>query len=63
MPFGLTTAAFIGGFVFLSLITTAGLGLALHKGKPVFKWHRFFAFLTIALAIIHAISVLILYYG
>lgn len=65
MVFGMSLAAWFGVLTFLSLFTTAGLGIAYHRfHKPVFRFHRFFAFLTVILAMIHAVLVfLMLFYG
>jgi len=65
MVSGISLAAWLGVLTFLSLFTTVSLGIAYHRfHKPVFRFHRFFAFLTITLAIIHAVLVfLMLVYG
>jgi len=52
----------LGILTITSLFTTATLGYLSTKGKPVFKYHRFFAFLTIILAITHASLVIQKYY-
>ncbi|MBS3077371.1 hypothetical protein J4233_03800 [Candidatus Pacearchaeota archaeon] len=48
----------LGILAFVSLVTTFILGILMRKGKPVFKYHRFFAFLTLVLALIYAYLVL-----
>jgi hypothetical protein len=57
--------AIIFGFLtILSLFITAGLGIAVHKyHKPVFRFHKFFAFLTITLAIIHLVLAYLLWFS
>jgi hypothetical protein len=58
-------AVWIGILTFISLFTTASLGLAVHKfNKNVFKYHKFFAFTTVTLAIMHVVlDILWLYFG
>jgi hypothetical protein len=55
--FGIATIA--------SLFTTFSLGIALYVyKKPVFNYHRFFAFLTIILAGVHVtLSILLWFFG
>lgn len=50
---GLPLAVWFGILTIISLFVTTFLGMAVHRGKRVFKHHRFFAFLTLTLAIIH----------
>jgi len=61
MIFKIPLAFWFGILTIISLFITASLGLAVHRyHKPVFKYHKIFAFLTISLAIIHAVLVLLL---
>ena len=56
MILNIPLAIWFGILTFISLITTGSLGIAMYRfHKPVFKYHRFFAFLTIILAVIHVI--------
>ena len=56
MILNIPLAIWFGILTFISLITTGSLVIAMHRfHKPVFKYHRFFAFLTIILAVIHVI--------
>ena len=48
-----------GIITIISLFITAIFGIAFRRfGKPVFKLHRFFAYLTLLLAITHATLVI-----
>ena len=50
----------LGILTIISLLTTAGFGIAFHRfKKPVFRFHRFFAFLAIILAIAHATLIIL----
>lgn len=63
MILGLPLAIWLGFLTFGSLVTTVSLGVAMHNfQKPVFKYHRFFAFLTITLATIHLILGFLLWF-
>lgn len=56
-------AIWFGGLTFISLFTTASLGVAFHVyRKNVFKYHRMFAFLTMILAVIHVILAVLLWF-
>ena len=56
MILGLPLAIWLGFFTFGSLVITASLGVAFHVfHKNVFKYHMFFAFLTIGLATTHLV--------
>ena len=58
MVSGIIVAITLGITTFVSLFITVSLGIAYHNFKKnVFKYHRFFAFTTASLAILHAISV------
>ena len=65
MIFGLPLAVIFGILTIISLFTTASLGIATHVYKKnVFKFHMFFAFTTLTLALIHLILVFMwLYLG
>lgn len=53
----------LGFLTFASLVTTASLGIAVHfYHKPVFRYHKFFAFLTITLATIHMVLGMLFYF-
>jgi len=52
----------LGISTIISLFFAAGFGLIFHRLKrPVFRFHKFFAYLTLALATTHAIFVLVTY--
>ena len=60
MVFGFPIAIWFGIFTFLSLVTTVILGIVFHwYHKPVFRYHKFFAFLTLLLALIHITYVIL----
>ena len=56
------TTILLGILTLISLITTVTLGILMRRGKQVFKYHRFFAYLTLILAINHAFLVTYRYY-
>lgn len=63
MIFGLPLAIWLGFLTFACLVITVSLGIAMfYFQKPVFKYHRFFAFSTIILAIIHFILAFLLWF-
>jgi len=63
MIFNIPLAIWLGGLTFASLVTTVSLGIAMfYFQKPVFKFHRIFAFLTITLAVAHAIIAFLLWF-
>jgi len=63
MIFEVPLAIISGIGTITSLLITAILGLAVHIfKKPVFKYHKFFAFLTVTLAIIHLILAYLLWF-
>lgn len=63
MILGIPLAVWLGILTITSVFTTAGLGIAMHVyNKNVFRYHKFFAFLTITLALIHAIFALLLWF-
>ena len=63
MIFGIPLAILLGIATILSVFTTFSFGIAMHVyHKPVFKYHRFFAFITITLAVIHAILAILLWF-
>ena len=59
----LPLTVWLGIFTFISLFTTATFGRLTRMGKPVFKYHRFFAYLTLILAVIHVVSVIVKFWG
>ncbi|MEK6906659.1 MAG: hypothetical protein AABW81_03490 [Nanoarchaeota archaeon] len=65
MVFIFPLAVWFGILTILSLFTTACFGILTYKyKKPFFKKHMSFAFLTLVLAIIHAILVILwIYFG
>jgi len=63
MIFGIPLAIILGILTFTSLLITASLGVAMYKfKKKVFKYHRFFAALTVTLAITHFILAFLLWF-
>lgn len=63
MIFGIPLAVYLGIATYLSLVTTASLGIAMHKfHKQVFAYHRFFAILTLTLATIHFVLGFLLWF-
>jgi hypothetical protein len=65
MILGLPLAIWLGFVTFGCLVTTLSLGIAMfYFQKPVFKYHRFFAFTTITIAIIHVtLAILLWFFG
>jgi hypothetical protein len=65
MILGIPLAIWFGILTIISLVITGILGLAVYKFKKnVFKYHMFFAFLTISLAIVHLIfGVMLWFFG
>ena len=62
MILGIPLAIWLGILTITSLFTTLLLGIAMHVfHKPVFKYHKFFAYLTGILAIIHLIFAYLLW--
>ena len=58
MALGMQIAIGLGVSTIISLFITLSLGIAYHNFKKnVFKYHRFFAFTTASLAVLHAIFV------
>ena len=56
---GLRDTIFLGILTITSLIITIIMGVMFHYfHRPVFKFHRFFGFLTLAIALIHALLVI-----
>lgn len=54
---------FMGIFLLIGLLTTAGLGIAMGVyGKPVFVAHMLFAGLSVTLAVIHAIVAMVWFF-
>ena len=65
MILGLPLAIWFGMLTFVSLFITAGFGVAVYRyHKPYFKHHMRFAMLTVALAIVHLVlGVLLWFFG
>jgi hypothetical protein len=62
MIFGVPLAIWFWILTISSVFTTASLGIAMHMfRKNVFKYHRFFAFLSLSLAVIHATLAILLW--
>jgi hypothetical protein len=60
---GIPLTIWLGFITFACLLTTVSLGVAMfYFQKPVFKYHRFFAFTTITLATIHLILGFLLWF-
>ncbi len=63
MLFNIPTAIWLGIITFISLSITLSFGIAMHHFKKnVFKYHRFFAFFTLSIAIVHAIFAVLLWF-
>lgn len=63
MLFNIPLAVWLGFATYLSLIATLSFGIAMHVyKKPVFKIHKFFAFLTFILATIHLVLGFLLWF-
>jgi hypothetical protein len=58
----LSLTVILGILTIISLVITFIFGILMKRGKPVFKYHKLFAYLTIILAVIHTILVLRVYY-
>jgi len=63
MIFGMPLAIIFGILTIILLFITATYGVLMYKfKKPVFKYHKIFAFLTVILALIHAVLAFMLFY-
>jgi hypothetical protein len=63
MILGIPLTIWLGILTALSLFTTFSLGIALHVfRKNVFKYHRFFAILTVFLVLIHITLAFLLWF-
>lgn len=63
MILGIPLAIWLGFATIISLFTTASLGIAMHfYNKNVFKYHRFFAFSTLTLAVFHLVFAFMLWF-
>ena len=64
MILGLPLAIWFGFLTFISLFTTASLGIAVFKFNKshLFKYHKTFAFITITLAICHLVLAFLLWF-
>jgi len=59
----LPLAIWFGILTIISVFITFSLGIAMHVFKKnVFKFHKLFAFLTVSLALVHAILALLLWF-
>jgi hypothetical protein len=65
MVFVFPLAIWLGFVAITSLFTTVSLGVSMYYFKKnVFKYHRFFAFFTASIAVVHFIfAVLLWFYG
>ncbi|MDD5651038.1 MAG: hypothetical protein PHF86_11585 [Candidatus Nanoarchaeia archaeon] len=65
MLLNIPTAIWFGFLTFTSLFTTASLGVAVfYFRKNVFNYHRFFALITVSLALIHlTLAILLWFFG
>jgi hypothetical protein len=60
---GFPITIFFGILTIISLFITTALGLIYHYlHRPVFRYHKLFALITVILAIIHTILVISVYY-
>jgi len=63
MIFAIPLTVFFGILTIISLFATISSGVAMHRfRKLVFKYHRFFAFLTGILVLIHATLAFLLWF-
>ena len=63
MIFAIPLVIWTGYLALASLIITLSLGIAVHIfKKPVFRFHKFFAFFTVLIAIIHSILGILFYF-
>ncbi len=58
---GLPVLAYGGIFTLICLLTTATLGYLSTQGKPVFKWHRIMAAVTVVFALMHGTLGILVY--
>jgi len=65
MLLNIPLAIWFGIFTVISLFMTFYFGIAFHRfKKPVFRYHKLFAFLTIGLAAIHTtLTILLWFFG
>lgn len=63
MLFNIPAAIWLGAVTIIFLFTTVSLGVSVHIfKKPVFKYHKAFAFLTATVAVVHAILAMLLWF-
>lgn len=63
MILNIPLAVWLGMLTIIFVFTTASFGIAVHVfHKNVFRYHRFFAFTTLILALIHATLALMLWF-
>ncbi len=58
----LPLTVWLGIFTIISLFITIVFGILMTKGKQTFKLHKWFAYLTVILAIAHAVLVIYRFY-
>ena len=65
MLLGIPWAIWFGFLTLILVFTTASFGIATHFfKKDVFRYHKFFAFTTLVVALIHAtLAFLLWFYG
>ena len=62
LVFGKPLIMYLGILTFLSLVTTATLGVLVLHGKVQFKYHLAFAIATISLGVIHGTLGMLAYF-
>ncbi len=63
MIFGIPLAIILGILTIIFVFATASFGIAVHVyHKPVFKYHKAFAFITLGLALVHAVLAFLLWF-
>jgi hypothetical protein len=61
--FGKPLIMYLGIITLLSFLITATIGILIVTGKGIpFKWHKFMAFTSLTLALIHGILGILLYF-
>lgn len=63
MILGIPFAIWLGILTIILLFATFFLGIAMHVyKKPVFRYHKLFAFLAVILAVLHTIFAVLLWF-
>jgi hypothetical protein len=63
MLFNIPIAIWLGIITFISLFITFSFGIAMHHFKKnVFRYHKFFAFFTVSVAVAHVIFAILLWF-